>query len=268
MTARKPDKTTYPDPATLIGQRAAAGIIGCSVDTLSKRIRDVGSRSPKQHVEAVAALFRRMGGTKAMPPAAMVYDAAGIDLETLRRYGVEIDPCQPAPEKPEGSKKSKRWRPTKENLAPLEAMPDARLRGELDAALGVATGKAPGMTMAAAIVKILLDRGYPLQGNFKGIPLARLRADSLIRFGDVGTWMAEGGSEPWPFIIPDGGGRPVDILSATEEQIASGTFAELDLRGLLDALSSTLSIERVTRERPEVAGATGESNRTIGDGRV
>ncbi len=269
MTKAKPTSPIWTDPGSLLRASVAAGMAGASPDTMSKRIRNLNSRSANLKAEAVADLYRSHGGTRVLLPAALVYQAIGINPSDLSAGGVELEPPRPPPQPPKGPP---RWRPTRQNLDALAAMSVESLRDALTDALGIETGKAPSPARARAIVDALAAKGRPVQGVFKGIRISDIRADSLLRFGSVGPWLAGGSVEPWPFLLPRGGGRPVDLLSASEREIDDGVLCGLDVESYLEAMAAALAaergIERARVESGEICDAAGPGRGALGAKRL
>ena len=110
----------------------------------------------------------------------------------------------------------------------------------------------------AKVVGILLGRQAPLpQGRSLGETAMEI-AESIRCFGTFGNFLARAAEmETWLFVVlPDG--RPIDLLSATADELNGGRLLVLSMQDYLAAVMASLAMERQMKasllEQQEIEG--------------
>lgn len=243
MAARtKPDGWYH--PSTPLDAEMAGAFIDVSGFTINKVVRRLakGDPPPKVHnplTIKLAELFAPTGVGSTVP-AMKVYAVLGIDPNMLNGPFIVVEP-------PKRDRKPKRVRHKAASSEQLAAMSVEELREKLNEVVARANagGREP-LAEVTAIYKALHAHGVPLSGRV----FQRNVAD-LIKFdtwGSFGEFAARAlPDDLWPFVFPGIDNRPVDLLSASEDEIRYGRLAVLSLEEWVGLIQHS-----ITRELAEI----------------
>jgi hypothetical protein len=243
--------TTTPHPWKPLGKAAIGKWIDVSEDTIQRVVNAILDDEPMPNVKnpdlviPVAELFAKEGrGGKIMP--GHVYELFGVDP-----YRIAGSP--PAITFPASDKKV-RQRADIPDPDTLAKMSDEEIRGELHGIVGRVRTKGGHVPRekAAVLVGELHRRDQRFHVMVGGINWDNLAA--FITFDSFGVFMAKAGpNDLWPFVIPQGDGRPVDLLFSSEDEIRWGSPVLMTLQQWLEAMARALAAEEAAKAMAQEA---------------
>lgn len=236
----------WPDPWSPIDKATAAALIGVSRDTIERVASRIaaGEAPPKVRNPLAMTVGKLFAEEEPGSPilAARIYAVLKIDPATLAGPFIETPAARAAPA---ASAKKPGAVPSQSELA---AMADHELATALNEtvirARGMDGGRVPWGRMKA-LADELSQRGRPPSGAIHGQILARIDLNKVETWGFVGNFAAQ--AEPgdlWPFVLPLKGGRPVDLLSASSDDIRYGTIVALTLEEWASLLAEAIAEKR------------------------
>lgn len=242
MTASK-QLSGWPDPWSPIDKATAAALIGVSRDTIERVVRRIaaGEAPPKVRNPLAMTVGKLFAEEEPGSPllAARIYEALKIDPALL------AGPFNPPP----AARAARSAPPKKPGAVPSQSELAAMADHELATILSETFNRARGMDggrvpwgRIKALADELSQRGRPPSGAIHGQILARIDLNKVETWGFVGNFAAQ--AEPgdlWPFVLPLKGGRPVDLLSASSDDIRYGTIVALTLEEWMSLLAEAIA---------------------------
>jgi len=244
----------WPDPWSPLSKETAGKLINVSADTIQRAVNVITNGEPpkrangeapkrvKPQVLKIAKLFAE-AGTGGTVNASLVYDVLGVEWRKIVGPIVK-PPIKIVAAKPRSARQTVL---TEKVMAVMtDGQLQAKLSGELDRVRG--GGRIPWKAIKA-LADELSARGKPPGGALGGQPIARIDLSKCETWGFVGVFAAQ--AEPgdlWPFILPLQGWRPVDLFSATEDDIKYGYFVALTLEEWTTKLSEAIHKEKQAAE--------------------
>lgn len=247
----------WPDPWSPIDKATAGAMIGVSRDTIERTTAVIaaGNAPPKVRNPLVIPVAEIFADEEPGSPviAVRIYRVLKIDPTTLA--GPFITPAAPAA--PAASAQKPGAVPSS---GQLQSMSDQNLGTELSNTIAHARsmqgGRVPWRRIKA-LADELSRRNKPPAGMLHGQPLARIDLDKVETWGFVGVFAAT--AEPgdlWPFVLPPNGRRPVDLLSASSDDIRYGAIVALTLEEwaslLAEAIAEMRRIEAAEKLEKEI----------------
>jgi len=245
--------TGWPDPWAPINKATAGALIGVSKDTIERIAGAIARGEPIPKVRnpkaiEIGRIFadEDAGTTTSTVSALHVYRVLTIDPKTLD------GPFIKAKEKPQNGNRRKRSVVSDQTV--LGGMSDTDLRAQLNSVVARARAAVGGRVPWAelkALADALSARGLPPGGVVHGQPIARIDLKKCETWGFVGVFLAQ--AEPadlWPFVLPARSRRPVDLFSASSDDIKYGQLIGLTVEEWLALMAAALANER-RQERSE-----------------
>ena len=245
--------TGWPDPWAPMDRETAGALAGVSKATIGKIAIAIARGECVPNVRdsralAVGRLFadEDSGTTSGKVSADLVYRALKIDPETLGGPFIKAE------------KKPPKGKPRKRNVVPdaasLASMDTETLTKGLAETIHQARAASGGRVpweKLKAIADTLIARGVRVQAVVHGYPVDRLDLAKCRRFGVLGVFLAH--AEPtdlWPFVLPARSRRPVDLFSASADDIMYGQLIGLTLKDWLGLMAAAL-VDEKRQERSE-----------------
>lgn len=256
----------WPDPWSPIDKATAGALIGVSRDTIervAKRVRD-GEPLPKVRKPLAIPIGKLFGEEEPGSPvlAERIYKVLKVNPAKLSGPIIKPPAARAAPAAPKpGAVPSQ---------AELDGMSDTDLAKVLSSTVAKARAQDGGRVpwrRIKVIAEELSARNRPPGGMLHGQPIANIDLDKVETWGFLGVFAAR--AEPgdlWPFVLPPNGERPIDLLSALDDDIRYGTIVALSLEKWLDLMinavkAKILIIER-DREQSAILKGSPMSNST------
>lgn len=245
----------WPSPSTPMNLSSVASHSGLHRSTFVRAIRAIEAGEDPQcripQVKRIAKLFADAGG-----PGALVYASRVIEIfgETPERVAPECEvPDAASPPK----KQPVRERFGKREAALIRRIPDEEIRRRLQEAIAglAASNNKANRGRLEALVAAMDKRELPLpQVRLAGgLDLRDIRA--FASFGEFMGRAGPGDGAAWVFVLT-ASGRPVDIDSARQEDLAGGTIAVLTRDEYLAELAASdrngKDAKRAESERSEI----------------
>lgn len=239
----------WPDPWSPIDKATAGALIGVSRDTIeriAKRVRD-GEPLPKVRKPLAIPIGKLFGEEEPGSPvlAERIYEVLKVNPKTLTGPIIKPPAARAAPAAPKpGAVPSQ---------AELDGMSDTDLAKVLSSTVAKARAQEGGRVpwrRIKALADELSKRNRPPGGVLHGQPIANIDLNKVETWGFVGVFAAR--AEPgdlWPFVLPPNGGRPVDLLSATADEIKYGTLLAMTLESWTNLLAHVIALEKANIEK-------------------
>lgn len=252
---KKIEPTGWPAPWAPIDKANAGAMIKVSADTIERVARAVARGEPVPKVRepkalAVGRLFAdaESGTVSRTVSAVLVYRVIKVNPKTLKGPFIEATAKK---KPPKGKRRNRNVVPSEESLSNLSI---DELNKELAKAVqqvrASSGGKVPWRRLKA-VADTLTARGLPPQGVLHGQTLSRIDLSKCETWGFVGVFMAQ--AEPtdlWPFVLPAQSRRPVDLFSASADDIKHGQLIGLTVEEWVELMAAALADER-RQERSE-----------------
>lgn len=250
----------WPDPWSPIDKATAAALIGVSRDTIERVASRVaaGEDLPKVRNPLAIPVGKLFGEEEPGSPvlAERIYKVLKVNPTTLT--GPVIAP-------PVARMTSAAPKPgAVPSQAELDEMSDTDLAKVLSSTVAKARAQDGGRVpwrRIKVIAEELSARNRPPGGMLHGQPIANIDLDKVETWGFLGIFAARG--EPgdlWPFLLPPNEGRPIDLLSASEDDIIYGTFVALTLDEWISILAKEIMAQKSAAnsrfEQARILGAT------------
>lgn len=248
-----------------------AACSGISYDTLLRAVKAADSHVDRKFKNPQAAriglIFSELGGATVRVLASKILPVFGGEPEgppagSPDGAAEDSKPARGEPDEAEGSgpQKPARDRFGKKEAVRMRSLPEKSLAALLRSAvkdLGEANTAARRERLEAA-VDAMKRRGLDVpQIVVRGVSIERMRRD-LVLFADLGSFLAgspPGSGQRWLF-VRSRSGRPVDLFSASEDELALDLLEALTVDAYLEAFRAALSDERAAAaaetERKEI----------------
>lgn len=236
----------WPHPDDPVSLTKAAAILKVDRRTLERNVEDIRTggrpRTPRVDVAAVCSVFAgRPEGTAAKPPARELITAVSDDPADFEGL---TPTARPKTRLRIQKKEITSWR----RLSPqrlAEEMRDAWLRME-----SRETKNAKRRVLE--IAEVMRERQVPM-------PEKWLTPESVMVFASMADWAGRAPPHAvWPFLLGRSG-RPVDLVTATSQEMRSGLLAFLTPGEYGARLSASLIVEAAATERLVLAKDAGEA---------
>lgn len=234
----------WPDPWSPIDKATAGALIGVSRDTIervAKRVRD-GEPLPKVRKPLAIPIGKLFGEEEPGSPvlAERIYKVLKVNPAKLSGPIIKPPAASAAPAAPKpGAVPSQ---------AELDGMSDTDLATVLTNTVAKARAQDGGRVpwrRIKAIAEELSARNRPPGGMLHGQPIANIDLDKVETWGFLGVFAARAAPEDlWPFVQPPNGGRPIDLTSATKDEIRNGFLVAISLANWLNALTEIVIGEK------------------------